>query len=162
MKNRQKQPGTISKDELALLRSQKAHKALQHILSPLELAAIKSLYQPFTYTYNRTTLYVNESDCKHLAWITRQKINLINGIIYKDNHGEGIPVNLRKAFTDPREVLAFPSRLRNVLINSGCSTLLDIILKGRSFFLEDRKLSKHSLSLLDALFLKYRCIHLFQ
>src|SRR4051812_35540593 len=131
--------------DLALLRTKRSKQVLKHILSPLEEAAMRRNYQPFTYNLDGARAYISASMCRHLVRATTQKVELLRLAIEKDELAKNIPYKLREVFDDPRIILSLPPRLRNTLCRLECYTLFTLIQKGRSYFVDGQKFSAHAM-----------------
>lgn len=152
----------IEKADLASLKTAQSRKILKHVLSPLEEAAFKNAYQPFTYTLEKgISVYVTHYTCKHILNKTREKLDLLLNCTNKMVYFKDIPSKYWETFDDPRIVLSLPPVLRNRLCKLECYTLLTIVRRGRKYFLE-QGFSPATLKTLDKVFAKYKSEKLFQ
>lgn len=150
----------IEKEDLASVKAAQSRKILKHVLSPLEEAAFKNGFQPFTYTVEKgVSIYVSHFSCRQLLSKTKEKLDLMLNCTDKMHYFKDIPVKYRDAFDDPRIVLSLPPILRNRLCRLDCYTLVSILKLGRNYFIENLRAGeiKH----IDALFKKYKCSNLF-
>jgi len=163
MKNKsQHAHGLVQKADFTFLKSKQATQTLRYILSPLEQAALRHNYQPFTYKLDGVRIYISSGLCKSLVNITTQKAELLILAIQMEKSAKHIPHKLRDVFDDPRIILALPPRLRSHLCRLQCYTMLAIIQKGRRYFADEQKFSPRAMQTLDALFTKYKSINLFK
>ncbi len=150
----------LEKEDLASLKTAQARKLLKHVLSPLEEAAFKKSYQPFTYTIEKgVSIYVTHFTCRQLLSKTKEKLDLMLNCSDKMLYFKNIPVKHRDAFDDPRIILSLPPILRNRLCRFDCYTLISILKQGRQFFVDN--LGAGQVKQIDALFAKYNCSNLF-
>lgn len=150
----------IEKADLASVKAAQSRKILKHVLSPLEEAAFKNGFQPFTYTVEKgVSIYVTHFSCRQLLSKTKEKLDLMLNCTDKMHYFKDIPVKYRDAFDDPRIILSLPPILRNRLCRLDCYTLVSILKLGRNYFIENLRAGeiKH----IDALFKKYKCSNLF-
>lgn len=150
----------LEKSDLASLKKAQSSKLLKHVLSPLEEAAFKHGFQPFTYNIEKgVSIYVTHFTCRQLLSKTKEKLDLMLNCTDKMHYFKDIPVKYRDAFDDPRIILSLPPILRNRLCRLDCYTLISILKCGRQYFVENLRAGevKH----IDALFAKYKCSHLF-
>lgn len=163
MKNTLKQAGKLGKEaELPFIKPAQSAQTLQHILSPLEQAALQHRYKPFTYTINGASVYISGAQCRHLAKLVTQKQELLSFAIHNESLSKNIPYPLRETFNDPRIILALAPRLRNKLCALECYTLFTIMQKGRSYFANQQQFSAGAMQVLDGLFANYKCAGLFK
>lgn len=156
------QAAATAKANLAVLRTKRSKETLKHFLSPLEQAALRHAYRPFTYTINGSRVYISRSMCKHLLHLSTQKAELVYHAIQTQKDAEGIPTKLREVFDDLHIVFSLPPKLRNHLCRLECYTLFAIMQKGRSYFANEQGFSRNAMKTLDALFEKYNCKKLFK
>ena len=156
------QAAETAKASLAVLRTKQSKEILKHFLSPLEQAALRHAYRPFTYNINGARVYISRSVCRHLLHLSTKKADLMWHAMQTQKETKGIPNKLREVFDDPHIVFALNPRLRNRLCNLECYTLFGIMQKGRSYFANEQGFSKTAMKTLDALFEKYNSLKLFK
>jgi hypothetical protein len=144
-----------------LLKQAKTLRILKQSLSPLELEATRHLYKPFSYKVYGHMVYVSSVDSKAIMFTVIQKLNVLNNILEKHRLLNAVPIKHRNVFDDVRIILSLPAITRNKLCALGCVTLLDVMQKGRAFFIEEQKFGKKAMQTLDGLFAKYGCNQLF-
>lgn len=137
-------------------------RLMQHILSPLELAAMRHHYQPFSYKIEGRFVYFSEPVCKSLAEGTKERISLVRNRLNVETKSAGVPRKLREVFEDPREILSLTPSLRNRLCKLDCFSMLKIMLLGRAYFKDKKEFGPKSMKVMDDLFAKYKCQHLFR
>ncbi len=137
-------------------------RLMQYILSPLELAAMRHDYQPFSYKIEGRFVYFSGYACKKLAESSKERISLVRNRISIENESAGVPRKLRELFEDPREVLSLPAYLRNRLCDLDCYCMLRIMVLGRAYFSGRKEFGPKSMKTLDDLFARHKCQHLFQ
>jgi hypothetical protein len=71
-------------DLFADLKSTESQQFLKHLLSPLERAALKNNYRPFTYIVDGARIFVNLIACKNLLKITRHKLCFFTGLLEEE------------------------------------------------------------------------------
>lgn len=163
MKNTLKQAHSIVKEaDLSFIQTQPVLKTLQHLLSPLEQAALRHHYRPFTYYVNGAGVYISGALCQRLAKLVTQKQELLSHAIQKESLSKNIPYSLRETFDDPRIILSLAPRLRNKLCRLECYTLFAILQKGRGYFANQQQFSAGAMQVLDGLFAHYKCARLFK
>ena len=163
MKNNLKQARSVVKEaDLPFTKPKPALQTLQHILSPLEQAALLHHNKPFTYIVDGASVYISGALSQHLAKLVTQKQELLTHTIHKENLSKNIPYSLRETFDDPRIILSLAPRLRNNLCRLECYTMFAIMQKGRSYFAGEQKFSPLAMQVLDALFVNYTCGELFK
>lgn len=156
----EKKPYPIEKEDLASVKAAQSRKILKHVLSPLEEAAFKNGFQPFTYNVEKgVSIYVTHFTCRQLLSKTKEKLDLMLNCTDKMHYFKDIPVKYRDDFDDPRIILSLHPTLRNRLCRLECYTLISILKHGRKYFAENLRAGevKH----IDALFKKYKCNNLF-
>lgn len=151
----------ITAKDIASLKTKAAKVLLIPILSPLEQTALNKKWQPFTYKIADLKIYISALHCKHLLISTLQKLQRLNAAVTKDKLSQGIPINLRETFDDPKIVLSLNPPLRNRLCKLECYTLFTIMQKGKVFF-QQQKFSKAQINAIEDLFLKYKLAKLFK
>ncbi len=135
---------------------------LKHLLSPLELEALKHRYKPFQYDINGESISITAGTSKQLLIYTRSKINFFSDLIQQENFNRKISVSIPKLLDDPKVILSLPAHLRNILIGRlDCYNLFDVLQIGRKQLSQTRRLGKEGLKTLDNLFKEYNCGHLF-
>lgn len=151
----------ISDKDITSLKTRAARVLLTPILSPLELTALNKKWQPFTYKISDLNIYISALHCKHLLISTLHKLQRLNAAITKDKLSQGIPINLRETFDDPKIVLSLNPALRNRLCKLECYTLFTIMQKGKAFF-NEQKFSKSQMEAIEEIFMKYKLAKLFK
>jgi hypothetical protein len=131
------------------------------LLSPLEQALVNHAGRPFTYLCNGLPLYVSAGACRQLLDGITQRLQLLESLQLAESRRQNIPHHLRELFDDPAEVFSLPPYLRVRLVAMECYTMLSIIHRGRSFFAGQKGFGSRSLHVLDELFAKHNCSHLF-
>jgi hypothetical protein len=135
---------------------------LKHLLSPLELAALKRRYKAFQYTMNGASVSITVETCKQLLFFTRNKINFFSEVLQRESYNHKMSVSIPKLLDDPKVVLSLPPHLRNILIGRlNCYNLFDVLQIGRKQLSQTRRLGKGGLKALDNLFEEHNCGHLF-
>lgn len=145
-----------------ILKQARTQRILKEALSPLELKATRHPYMAFSHKLYGHTVYVSAVDSKAIMYIVIQKLNVLNNMLEKGRILYEVPVKKRAAFDDVRIVLALPAITRNKLVRLGCTTLLEIMQKGKSYFINEQKFGKKVMKTLDGLFAKYGCSNLFK
>ena len=159
MKRTVKQPAN---DILQEYSSKQSKATLKHILSPLELEALKCRYKAFQYNLEGTSFPITAETCKQLLIFTRSKINFFSDLMQQKNFNQKTLLSIPKLLDDPKVILSLPPHLRNILIGRlDCYNLFDVLLVGRKQLSQTRRLGKKGLKTLDNLFKKYNCEHLF-
>ncbi len=152
---------TTKPDFLLELKNKPAQEILPHILSPIELAAIRKNYRPFKYRLNGFSIYVTDIACKQLLSITRYKVGFFTGVMYRETLTHNNSFHVKRVLEDPRPILNLPSYLRNRLIALQCYNLFDIIQLGRNKIAQSPGFGKSTMKELDDMFKAYECSHLF-
>lgn len=135
---------------------------LKHILSPLELEAIKRQYKSFEYNINGASIPITAGTCKQLLIFTRNKINFFSDLMQQENFNQKKSLSIPRLLDDPKVILSLPPHLRNILIGRlECYNLFDVLQIGRKQLAQTRRLGKEGLKTLDNLFKEYDCEYLF-
>jgi hypothetical protein len=159
MKRTVKQP---KNDVLQGYGSKHSKAILKHLLSPLELKALKCRYKAFQYDINGTHIPITAGTCKHLLVFTRSKINFFSDLMKQESFNQKTSLSIPKLLDDPKVILSLPSHLRNILIGRlDCYNLFDVLQIGRKQLAQTRRLGKEGMKTLDNLFKEYNCGHLF-
>jgi hypothetical protein len=140
----------------------KDRQYLKHILSPLELAALRHNYKPFNYRIEGVFVYISGFACRQLLDFTKTQVTFFTNRMERENKSKGIPRKLREVFEDPAEILSLPAYTRNHLCRLECYSMFKIMILGRQYFLDHTDFGKKSMQLLDALFEKHSCGNLFR
>lgn len=135
---------------------------VKHILSPLELSALKHNYMPFNYKCDGNFIYISGPACKQLLARAKTQLSFFTNRLRIEHESKNVPRMLREIFEDPAEILSLPAYTRNCLCRLECYTILRIMVLGRKYFLNRKEFGKKSIQILDCLFTKYKCGHLFQ
>lgn len=160
MKSKISKPGKEINFYQELSKRDKVH--LKYILSPLELAALRHNFLPFNFRFEGKFIYFSSPACKQLMDFTRSKIGFVINRIERERKSVGIPLKLRNTFEDPAEILGLPDYTRKHLCRIECYTMFGIMVLGREYFLNRKEFGKQSIKVIDDLFIKYRCGHLFK
>jgi len=142
--------------------SKKDRQYLKHILSPLELATLRHNYKPFNYKIEGVSVYISGFACRQLLQFTKTQVTFFTNRMERENKSKDIPRKLRETFEDPAEILSLPAYTRNRLCNLQCYSMFKIMILGRKYFLERKEFGKQSMKVIDGLFAKYSCDHLFK
>lgn len=135
---------------------------IKHCLSPLELSALRHNFQPFTYKIIGSSLYISRHTCKQLLVNVKNNLSFLTNQLQKERVCKDVPAKHREAFEDPREILSLAPYLRNRLCKLDCYSMLRIMLLGREYFVNRKEFGPKSIKLIDGLFAKYQCSHLFK
>ena len=142
--------------------SKRSKAILKHVLSPLELKALKYRYKAFQYDINGTSIPITAEICKQLLIFTRKKINFFSDLMQQESFNQKTSLSIPKLLDDPKVILSLPPHLRNILIGRlDCYNLFDVLQIGRKQLSQTRRLGKEGLKKLDNLFNEYNCGHLF-
>jgi hypothetical protein len=141
--------------------SRKDRQYLKHILSPLELAALRHSYKPFNYKIESVFVYISGFACRQLLDFTKTQVTFFTNRMERENKSKDIPRKLREVFEDPAEILSLPAYTRNHLCRLQCYSMFKIMILGRQYFLERKEFGKKSLQTIDDLFAKHGCGKLF-
>ena len=144
-----------------LLKQARTQRILEQTLSPLELTATRHLFQPFCCKLAGITVYVSAVDSRAIMYAVIQKLNALNTMLEKHKALIKVPIKKRAMFDDVRVVLSLPAVTRNKLCALGCVTLLDIMQKGRAYFINEQKFGKKAMKTLNGLFSEHGFSHLF-
>lgn len=142
--------------------SQEERQLVKHVLSPLELSALRHNYQPFNYRCEGSFIYISGQACKQLLTKAKTQLSFFTNRLQIERESKNIPRRLREVFEDPREILSLPTYTRNHLCRLECYTMLRIMILGRNYFLDRKEFGKKSMQTVDNLFAKYNCGHLFK
>jgi len=142
--------------------SKKDRQYLKYILSPLELAALRHNYKPFNYKFVGEFIYISGFACKQLLDITKTQVSFFTNRVQRENESKDIPRKLRETFEDPVEILSLPAYTRNHLCRLQCYSMFKIMILGRQYFLDRKEFGKQSMKMIDGLFEKHGCKHLFK
>jgi hypothetical protein len=142
--------------------SQKERGLIKHLLSPLELSALRHNYQPFNYKCEGNFIYISVPACKQLLTRAKTQLSFFTNRLQIERESQRVPRRLREVFEDPAEILSLPAYTRNHLCRLECYTMLRIMILGRKYFLERKEFGKKSMQIMDDLFKRYKCSHLFR
>lgn len=135
---------------------------IKHCFSPLELAALRHNFQPFTYKIIRSPLYISRHACKQLLVNVKNNLSFLTNQLQKERVCKDVPAKYREAFEDPREILSLAPYLRNRLCKLDCYSMLRIIMLGREYFVNRKEFGPKSIKTIETLFAKHKCSHLFK
>jgi hypothetical protein len=154
---------TVKQDDILIgYHNQQSRAILKHLLSPLELQALKHRYKAFPYTMEGASVLITVATCKQLLIVTRNKLNFFSDFLQQQSADQKTLIFLPKLLDDPRVILSLPPHLRNILVGRlDCHNLFDVMQIGRKQLAQTRGLGKGGLKTLDNLFKKYNCGHLF-
>lgn len=147
---------------LIILEDKKSQQSLKHILSPLESAALRHNYQPFSYKFEGAFIYISGFACKQLLDFSKIKISFLSNRIDLEIKSRKIPHKLREVFENPAEILSLPAYTRNRLCDLQCYSMFKVMVFGRQYFLDRKEFGKQSIKTLDDLFAKHGCGNLFK
>lgn len=142
--------------------SRKDRQYLKHIISPLELAALRHSYQPFNYKIEGVFIYISGFACRKLMEFTKTQLTFFTNRMDRENKSKDIPRKLREVFEDPSEIMSLPAYTRNHLCRLECYSMFKIMVLGKQYFLDRKEFGPKSMKVIDGLFAKYKCQHLFQ
>ena len=146
---------------LTILDDRKSQQYLKHILSPLEQAALRHNYKPFSYKFEGASIYISGFACKHLLDISKTKISFLSHRIDLEDKSSKIPLKLREVFENPAEILSLPAYVRNRLCDLQCYSMFKVMVLGRQYFIDGKEFGKQSIKTIDELFAKHGCSNLF-
>lgn len=142
--------------------SQQERYLIKHVLSPLELSALRHNYQSFNYRCQGSFIYISGPACKQLLARAKSQLSFFTNRLQIENESKSVPRRLREIFEDPAEVLSLPAYVRNNLCRLECYTMFRIMILGRKYFSDRKDFGKKSLETIDNLFLKHKCNNLFE
>ena len=159
MKRTVKQP---TNDILQGYSNKQLNVILKHLLSPLELEALKRRYKAFQYDINGISITITAETCKQLLIFTRNKISFFSDLMQQEILNQRNSIFIPKFLNDPKTILSLPPYLRNIVIGRlNCYNLFDVLQIGRRQLAQTPRLGKKGLKTLDNLFKEYNCGHLF-
>lgn len=137
-------------------------RILKHILSPLELAALRHDYKSFVYPYNGIDVTIGSEENKALLCFSCDKIKFFTRVVTKVRAGQAHKLPRHKKFLSSN-IMAhhLPVYLVNRLRGQGCETIFHIAKRGRKRISQMRGIGKAALNELDKLFTKNGCPNLF-
>lgn len=141
--------------------SQQERSLIKHVLSPLELSALRHNYQPFNYKCHGSFIYISGPACKQLLGLAKTQLSFFTNRLQIERESKGVPRRLREVFEDPAEILSLPAYVRNNLCRLKCYSMLRMMILGRKYFLERKEFGKKSIQTMDDLFSRHRCSRLF-
>lgn len=142
--------------------SKEERRMMQVILSPLEIMAMRHHYKPFHYKFEGKFIYFSGNACSQLAEATKHRVSFMRNRLNIETKSVNVPRRLRETFEDPRIILSLPPFARNRLCHLECYSMLRIMLLGRKYFEKRKEFGPKSMKVLDELFAKHKCAHLFR
>lgn len=134
---------------------------IKHVLSPLELSALRHNYQPFNYKCEGNFIYLSGPACRQLLTRAKAQLSFFTNRLQVERESKGVPRKLREVFEDPAEILSLPAYMRNCLCRLECYTMFKVMILGRQYFLNRKEFGKKSMQVLDGLFERHGCSKLF-
>jgi hypothetical protein len=147
---------------LGAIETPETSPVLLHFLSPLERAAYRHHFQPFTYNLDGLRLEIDPQTSKKLYWHSKRRVNALRDIIQKSKQQvlKQDP-ELRGFLLKPIKDFNMPKRLYHILKFNGCYTMDEVAQKGEYGLKRMRGMGKTYIATLMNLFIENGCGELF-
>ncbi len=135
---------------------------LLHFLSPLELEAYKSKFQPFKYNLDGIVLDIEPHMCKELYWQSKRHVIKLRQLLQKSKQKilKQDP-ELKRFLHKPLKHHDLPTRIYHILKGNGCYNMAEVAQKGEAGLKRMRGMGKIQISHIMKLFIDNGCGDLF-
>lgn len=161
MGNNKKNYGNIWTDVYAN-KEELQTKLLQHLMSPMEMAAADANVEAFVYEMDGIRIWVSEKIATELAKMSYEKIKINELLTQKLIESLGDITSEFAAFLNsPIADHQLSTRVRHALKGNDCEIMLDVAKLGRRGVSRIRNLGQNSVTQIRSVFIKNGCIELF-
>jgi hypothetical protein len=135
---------------------------LAHVLSPLDRAARAAHFETFSYSFNGIDLPIGKAMLAELKHISHHRLKLCEEITKALSRLPQLPAPEISAFLDtPLSDIAMSTRLRHLLLDANCYTLLDVAELGSKGLSRQRGIGLKTLNEVRRIFIHEGCAELF-
>lgn len=162
MKKQHKNPAQTDR-MWALTSDPKLKSMLHHLLSPLEMQAIKNRFTPFTYDLDGVPLFVDSHACNMMLFDAKMRVKYYHELVRANRIIEAKKDSKKWAFlvSSPGDIPEISKKLATQLSRCHLKTMADIARRGSFGMRGYTRIGDKVIAELTAVFKIYKCDNIF-